>query len=181
MRDRCRPSLALLVISGLEICTAEDLELGPTSPAQGWAEGKPAPETSPQRFLKAPAQDLTQTQMPLDLLRRCWGFPDKGSALGERQFWPSEQQGDMGRQGSRVGSAAEGSSIQRRLQEKGEWRSEKPWLPEEGSRSPVKPGSEALRAGRSHEGHRGRLWVAALHSMGHTVGFFNTFQQILRL
>lgn len=104
-----------------------------------------------------PAQDLTQTQMPLDLLRRCWGFPDKGSVLGERQFWPSEQQGDMGRQVSRVGSAAEGSSVQRRLQEKGEWRREKkPWLPEEGSRSPVKPGSEALRAGRSHEGHRGR-------------------------
>lgn len=33
-------------------------------------------------------------------LVRCWGFPDKSFALGEHQFQPSEQQGDMGRQGS---------------------------------------------------------------------------------
>ena len=98
MRDLCRPSLALPVISGLELCMGEDLELGPTSPAQGWAEGKPAPATSLQRFLDARAQDLTQTQMSLDLLRRCWGFPGKGFALGDRQFRPSEQQGNMGRQ-----------------------------------------------------------------------------------
>ena len=98
MRDLCRPSLALPVISGLELCMGEDLELGPTSPAQGWAEGKPAPATSLQRFLDARAQDLTQTQMSLDLLRRCWGFPGKGFALGDRQFRPSEQLGNMGRQ-----------------------------------------------------------------------------------
>lgn len=56
------------IISGLEIRVGEDLELGLTFAAQGWAEGKPAPVTSLQRFLYAPAQDLTQTQMPLGLL-----------------------------------------------------------------------------------------------------------------
>lgn len=71
MRDLCGPSLVLPIISGLEICVGEDLELGLTFPAQAWAEGRPDPITYLQRFLYAPAQDPTQTQMPLGLLGRC--------------------------------------------------------------------------------------------------------------
>lgn len=94
--------------------------------------------------------------MSLDLLGRCWGFPDKGFALGERQFRPSEQHGNMGRQGAkwlvrpRAAVFREGSRKGRMEKREGAI------APRRGEWLPMKTGHEAWRAGRSHEGDRGR-------------------------